>query len=154
MNLRPRMLSKIEEIERIINEAQVCCLGMSEDGQPYLLPMNFIYDSGAIYLHAAPEGHKLQVLMANPNVCLNFNTGNELFHRHKEVGCSWGMKFKSVNAFGKAGFIEEYSEKYRVMQLFMVKYSGESYEFSEPSIRNVAIIRIEIEKMTGKVYGY
>jgi nitroimidazol reductase NimA-like FMN-containing flavoprotein (pyridoxamine 5'-phosphate oxidase superfamily) len=154
MNLRPRMLSKIEEIEKIINEAQVCYLGMAEGDHPYVLPMNFAYDGGILYLHAAPEGHKLEVLKANPRVCINFNTGNEIFHRHKEVGCSWGMKFKSVNAFGKAVFIDDYAEKYRVMQLFMIKYSGESYEFSEPSIRNVAIIRIDAEKMTGKVYGY
>ena len=148
------MLSKKEEMEKIINEAQVCYLGMSEDDNPYVLPMNFIYDSGAFYLHAALEGHKLEVLKGNPKVCINFNTGNELFHRHKEVGCSWGMKFKSVNAYGKACFIEDYAEKYRVMQLFMLKFSGESYEFSEPSIRNVAIIRVDVEKITGKVYGY
>jgi len=148
------MLSKKEEMEKIINEAQVCYLGMSKDNNPYVLPMNFAYDAETFYLHSAPESHKLEVLKANPNVCININTGNELFHRHKEVGCSWGMKFKSLNVFGKAGFIDEYAEKYRVMQLFMVKFSGESYEFSEPSIRNVAIIKVTVEKMTGKVYGY
>jgi uncharacterized protein len=154
MNLRPRMLTKEEEMLRIIHEAQVCYLGMSEDNNPYVLPMNFAYESGVFYLHAAPEGHKLEVLKGNAQVCININTGNELFHRHKEVGCSWGMKFKSVNAFGKATFIDDYEEKYRVMQLFMVKFSGETYEFSEPSIRNVAVIRVDVEKMTGEVYGY
>jgi nitroimidazol reductase NimA-like FMN-containing flavoprotein (pyridoxamine 5'-phosphate oxidase superfamily) len=154
MNLRPRMLTKNEEIEKIIHEAQVCYVGMSEEGAPYVLPMNFAFEPGFVYLHAAPEGHKLDVLRANPRVCLNFNTGNEIFHRHKEVACSWGMKFKSVNVFGEAQFIDDYDEKYRIMQLFMIKYAGESYEFSEPSIRNVAVIRISIEKITGKVYGY
>jgi nitroimidazol reductase NimA-like FMN-containing flavoprotein (pyridoxamine 5'-phosphate oxidase superfamily) len=154
MNLRPRMLSKEDEMVKIIDEAQVCYLGMAENNRPYVLPMNFAYEPGVFFLHAAPEGHKLEVLRSNPWVCLNINIGNELFHRHKEVACSWGMKFKSINAFGKASFIEDYDEKYRIMQLFMVKYSGEKYEFSEPSIRNVVIIRIEVEKMTGKVYGY
>jgi hypothetical protein len=148
------MLSKTEEMEKIINEAQVCYLGMAEENHPYVLPMNFAYETGAFYIHAAPEGYKLEVLKANPDVCLNINTGNEVFHRHKEVGCSWGMRFKSVNAFGKAASVEDYKEKYRIMQLFMSKFSGETYEFSEPSIRNVAIFKISIEKMTGKVYGY
>jgi hypothetical protein len=40
------------------------------------------------------------------------------------------------------------------MQLFMLKFSGETYEFSEPSIRNVAIVKVAVAKMTGKVYGY
>ncbi len=154
MNLRPRVLSKMNEMENIINEAQVCYLGMSDGLKPYILPMNFAYEPGIFYLHSAPEGFKLGVMKTNPEVCININTGNELFHRHKEVGCSWGMKFKSVNGFGKAEFIEDYAEKYRIMQLFMVKFSGESYEFSEPSIRNVAIIKVVAEKMTGKVYGY
>jgi uncharacterized protein len=154
MNLRPRMLTKEDEMLKIINEAQVCYLGMSEDNAPYVLPMNFAYESGVFFLHAAPEGRKLEVMRGNPQVCININTGNEVFHRHKEVGCSWGMKFKSINAFGKVSFIDDYDEKYRVMQLFMIKFSGESYEFSEPSIRNVAIIRVDVEKMTGKVYGY
>ncbi len=154
MNLRPRMLSKMDEMEKIIHEAQVCYLGMAEDNNPYVLPMNFAYEPGVFYLHAAPEGHKLEVLKSNPAVCININTGNELFHRHKEVGCSWGMKFKSLNVFGKAEFIDDYDEKYRIMQLFMVKFSGEIYEFSEPSIRNVLIFKVSAEKMTGKVYGY
>ena len=141
-------------MERIIHEAQVCYLGMAEKGEPYVLPMNYAYEPGVFYLHAAPEGHKLEVLRANPSVCLNINIGNELFHRHKQVGCSWGMKFKSVNAFGKAVFIDDYAEKYRIMQLFMLKFAGEQYEFSEPSIKNVAIIRIVADQMTGKVYGY
>jgi hypothetical protein len=138
----------------IINEATVCYVGMASGEDPYVLPMNFAYQDGCVYLHADTHGTKIDILKQNPSVCINFNTGNELFHRHKEVGCSWGMKFKSVNVHGKAAFVEDYDEKYRIMKLVMLKYSGENYDFSEPSIRNVIVMRIEIEKITGKVYGY
>jgi hypothetical protein len=63
------------------------------------------------------------------------------------------MKFKSVNAHGKVRFIEDYQEKYRIMKIFMLKYAGQDYEFSEPSIRNVVVMQVDIEKLTGKVYG-
>lgn len=152
--LRPRFLSKREEMDKIIDEAQVCYMGMSDGGNPYVLPMNFAYENGNVYLHCDPHGTKLTVLRSNPSVCLNFNTGNELFYRHKEVGCSWGMKFKSVNVHGNVRFIEDYDEKYRIMKLVMRKYSGEEYEFSEPSIRNVVVLCVPSEKITGKVYGY
>jgi nitroimidazol reductase NimA-like FMN-containing flavoprotein (pyridoxamine 5'-phosphate oxidase superfamily) len=154
MILRPRLLSKISEMEAIINEATVCYVGMSEDSGPYVLPMNFAFESGRVYLHADNQGHKLDVLYKNPAVCINFNIDNELFSRHKEVGCTWGMKFKSVNVHGKVRFIDDYQEKYRIMKLVMLKYSGQDYEFNEPSIRNVAVMQIDIEKLTGKVYGY
>ena len=153
MNLRPRMLTTTDEMEAIINEAQVCYVGMSDNNTPYVLPMNFAYADGVIFLHSAQEGQKIDVLKSNPLVSINFNTGNELFHRHKEVGCSWGMKFRSVIVSGRARFIEDYTEKYRIMQLVMEKYAGEKFEFAEPSIKNVAVIRIEVERMTGKVYG-
>jgi uncharacterized protein len=154
MILKPSTLSNLSEMEAIINEATVCYVGMSDEAGPYVLPMNFAFENGRIYLHAAPQGHKLDIIRCNPAVCINFNVGNELFHRHKEVGCSWGMKFKSVNAHGKVRFIDDYQEKYRIMKLVMLKYAGENYEFSEPAIRNVVVMQIDIEKLTGKVYGY
>jgi len=151
--LKPRLLTKLSEMEAIISEATVCYVGMADETGPYVLPMNFAFESGRVFLHAAPEGHKLDIIRKNSAVCINFNIDNELFYRHKEVGCSWGMKFKSVNAHGKVRFIVDYQEKYRIMKLFMLKYAGQDYEFSEPSIRNVVVMQVDIEKLTGKVYG-
>ncbi|MDD4645795.1 MAG: pyridoxamine 5'-phosphate oxidase family protein, partial [Bacteroidales bacterium] len=79
MNLRPRMLTTTDEMEAIINEAQVCYVGMSDNNTPYVLPMNFAYADGVIFLHSAQEGQKIDVLKSNPLVSINFNTGNELF---------------------------------------------------------------------------
>ena len=154
MELRNREIKKHEEIEAIINEAEVCYAGMVDSDKPYVLPFNFAYEKGNIYLHCDVKGYKLDVLRKNPNMCINFNIGNELFYRHKQVGCSWGMKFKSVNASGKVEFIDDYDLKYSVMKLFMLKYAGEDYEFSEPSIKNVVIMRIKVKDFTGKKYGY
>ncbi|MFO7616781.1 MAG: pyridoxamine 5'-phosphate oxidase family protein [Bacteroidales bacterium] len=154
MMLRPRILSKQEEINQIIHEAQTCYVGMSDGSDPYVVPMNFAFEPGAVYLHADIKGLKLDILRKNPSVCINFNIGNELFYRHKQVGCSWGMKYRSVNVFGQVEFIDDYDEKYRIMKLVMLKYSGEEFEFSEPSIRNVVIMKVVVTRMTGKAYGY
>jgi hypothetical protein len=64
------------------------------------------------------------------------------------------MKYRSVNVFGRVEFIDDYDEKYRIMKLVMLKYAGEDYEFSEPSIRNVVIIKVNVGRVTGKAYGY
>lgn len=154
MILRNRQINKMPEMEAIINEAEVCTMAMVQDSKPYLLPFNFAYQNQNIYLHCDTEGFKLDLLKKNPAVCINFNTGNELFHRHMEVACSWGMKYKSVNAFGEIEFLEDYDEKYAIMKLFMLKYAGEDYEFSEPSIRNVVVMKLSVREFTGKKYGY
>lgn len=154
MILRNREIHKIPEMEAIINEAEVCTVAMVHGQKPYVLPFNFAYQNQTLYLHCDIKGFKLDLLRENPSVCINFNTGNELFHRHKQVGCSWGMKYKSVNAFGETAFVEDYDEKYSIMKLFMLKYTGEDYEFSEPSIRNVVVMKIDVREFTGKKYGY
>ena len=141
-------------MEKIIHECEVCYIAMVDGTKPYILPFNFAYETDTIYLHCDNQGYKLDVLHKNPAVAINFNIGNELFYRNKEVGCSWGMKYKSVNFSGDAEFVDDYDEKYRVMKLFMNKYAGEDYEFSKPSIRNIAIIRIPVKSMIGKKYGY
>ncbi len=154
MILRNRQIHNIPEMEAIINEAEVCTVAMVNGEKPYVLPFNFAYQEQTIFLHCDTHGFKLELLEKNPSVCINFNTGNELFYRHKQVGCSWGMKYKSVNAFGDVEFIKDYDKKYAVMKLIMLKYSGEDYEFSEPSIRNVVIMKLDVREFTGKKYGY
>jgi nitroimidazol reductase NimA-like FMN-containing flavoprotein (pyridoxamine 5'-phosphate oxidase superfamily) len=154
MILRNREITKFPEMEAIINEAEVCTVAMVNGNKPYVLPFNFAYQDSVVYLHCDTKGFKLDLLRNNPSVCINFNTGNELFYRHKQVGCSWGMKYKSINASGQVEFLENYDEKYRVMKLFMLKYAGEDYEFSEPSIKNVVIMKIAVSEFTGKKYGY
>lgn len=154
MILRNREIIKEEEMHSIINESQVCHLGLVDDDQPYILPFNFTIRDQSIFLHSDNIGYKLEIIKKNPKVCINFNVGNELFYRHKQVGCSWGMKYKSINVFGKIQFIDNYDEKYLVMQEFMLKYAGEKFEFSEPSIKNVKIMEVKIDRITGKKYGY
>ena len=154
MILRNREIVKDSEKEEIIHEADVCYVGMTDGDQPYVLPFNFAYRDQTLYLHSDNVGYKLDLWKKNPKVCVNFNTGNELFYRNKEVGCSWGMKYKSVNLIGEIDYVEDYDEKYQVMKDFMLKYAGEDYEFSEPSIKNVKIMKIKVISMTGKKTGY
>ena len=74
--------------------------------------------------------------------------------KKKDNACDWGMKYKSVNASGEVEFVTDYDDKYQVMKMIMLKYSGEDYEFSEPSIKNVVILKIRVSEFTGKKYGY
>lgn len=154
MILKNREITKWDELLSIMNEAEVCYLGLTDGDQPYVVPFNFAIHEKTIYLHSDNVGYKLEILAKNPKVCANFNSGNELFYRHEQVACSWGMKYKSVNAFGKIEFIDDYQQKYQVMKYFMLKYAGKDYEFSEPSIKNVKIMAIRVDKFTGKKYGY
>jgi nitroimidazol reductase NimA-like FMN-containing flavoprotein (pyridoxamine 5'-phosphate oxidase superfamily) len=73
--MRTYPLEKEEHIEKVIRACRLCYVGMAdENGRPYVLPMNFGYEEGMIYLHSAQEGRSISILEKNPQVCITFCT--------------------------------------------------------------------------------
>jgi len=153
--MKAKTSNDIKVIEKIINKCDVCYLAMvDKDNMPYVLPFNFGYDSHYIYLHSGPDGKKIDILKSNNNVCIAFSTDNELFQRHDTVACSCGMKFKSVIAYGKVEFVEDYNQKIEILNKIMLKYTGKEFTYNAPAVNNVAVFKVYIESITAKTVGY
>jgi hypothetical protein len=60
------------------------------------------------------------------------------------------MRYRSVIGFGRACFIEDDEEKKKGLNCIMRHYGGGTHQFSDDDIRNVYVIRIDIDSMTGK----
>lgn len=61
------------QIDSIIFRSKVYRLGLSDEGQPYIVPLCFSYDGKALYFHCAKEGRKIDILRKNSNVCFEFD---------------------------------------------------------------------------------
>lgn len=150
-----RMTNDPAIIRKIIDKCEVCYLGMvDQEGKPYVLPFNFGYEDGRIFLHSAGEGKKIGILKDNPNVCVSFSTDHLLFHRHEPVACSYGMKYRSVLAYGRVVFVDDFNEKVRILNIIMQKYAGREFSFNPPAINNVCVYRVDIDRIEGKESGY
>ncbi|MDY0285563.1 MAG: pyridoxamine 5'-phosphate oxidase family protein [Bacteroidales bacterium] len=154
--MRHRRVNKKEEMLKIIDECQVCSVAMTADNMPYVIPMNFAMEGEFIYLHSDPEGKKAKILERNNNVCISWSTGYEITYVHEEVACSWGMKYKSVIAYGEVEITDDAEEKVRILNLVMKKYAHgrDDFRYNAPALRNVRIYRVRISKMEGRVLGY
>jgi len=136
----------------VIQQAKICRLGLSDCNQPYVVPLSFGYENGCLYFHAAQEGRKIDVIRNNNSVCFQFDTEIEIVEN--EHACEWDMKYKSIIGFGKASFVEDLQEKREALAIIMRHYSNRSFSFSEQSVAGTAVIKVEIENMTGKQSGY
>lgn len=157
MNRRKTIyLTTLEDIEPVIKKCDVCHVAMvDKDNKPYVLPFNFGYHNGIIYLHSDPAGKKIDILKNNPNVCINFTTDHELFHITENVACSYGMRYKSVVVNGKIEFIETAEAKINALNIFMKQYvKDKEFCYSGPSVDNVCVYTVKVEDFSGKVYGY
>lgn len=150
-----KILTDLSVIKKIIDKCEACYVSMvDKNNRPYVLPFNFGYDGEFIYLHSAAEGKKIDILKINNNVCVAFSTDHSLYHRNDDVACSYGMKFRSVIAFGKVQFIEDYDKKIEVLNKVMEKYTGKAFTYNAPAVNNVAAFVIKIESITAKEFGY
>ena len=64
------------------------------------------------------------------------------------------MKYRSVLAFGKVEFIEDNQNKISALNILMNQYSDKSFTYSEPSLNGVCVIKVNIEKLVARAYGY
>ena len=153
--MRRRDITSETELLDIIKRCQACHLAMvDEDGLPYMIPMNFGFREGVIYMHGARHGKKISILRKKPSVCINFSTDLLLRYQNEEVACSWSMKYRSVLVYGKAEFITGTEEKIAALEIIMAQYSDKAFKFNPPSIREVSVWKIRIDKMEGRAFGY
>ncbi len=141
-------------MEAIIAKCDICYIGLADtDGTPYVLPMNFGYKDGIVYLHSAQEGRSIDILERNNNICVTFSTDHALSFQHPQVACSYTMKSKSVIAWGSVSYEDDFDKKVEALNIIMKHYTDEEFKYSDPAVNNVKIWKVEIKNITSKVFG-
>jgi hypothetical protein len=140
-------------LEWILKTAGICRIALCDRNAPYIIPMNFVYHPGCLYLHSATDGKKIDLIKRNNCVGFAVDLDCELVAAGQP--CAWSMKYYSVVGHGRAYFIESIQEKRKALDTLVCKYAGReifTYEYS--SLDCVTVIKVAIEKMTGKKSGY
>jgi nitroimidazol reductase NimA-like FMN-containing flavoprotein (pyridoxamine 5'-phosphate oxidase superfamily) len=144
-----RELRDPADLMAIMEEAQVCRIGLSDNGAPYVVPMNFGLGVNCLYLHCAPEGRKLDILRRNDRVCFEMDLLREL--KRSERACGWGARYESVIGFGRAVLVADAVEKRQGIDAIMTHYGAQGpFFYPDEILAGTTVIRIDIESITGK----
>jgi len=144
-----RLLDETRAIE-ILKSAEYGVLSLSdEDGQPYGIPVNYVWDGdNKIYIHCAPEGKKLRILEKNNKISFC------VVGRTNLLPSKFTTEYESIILSGSANTGLSDDEKHHALSLLIDKLSpndkviGEKY--AEKSFHRVEIIRLDIEQWSGK----
>ena len=148
MKKKDREIKDKAGIERIIKKALVCRVALADGDSPYVFPVCFGFKNGCLYFHSAREGRKIEILRRNNKVCFEMDIDTEMVESEK--GCEWGIQYSSVIGFGRASFVEDVEEMKEALGILLEHYSNKQYEFSEQSLQQVTVIKIQVENLTGK----
>ena len=138
------------EIDRILDEALVARVGMVDNGQPYVVPLNFAREKDTLWLHCATHGRKLECLQANPEVCVEVDRLIEI--TRGESACrDWTSCYESVIGFGACEIVGDSVTKLQGLRAIMRKYSGrEDWGFSAERLEKTTVLRVRLRLLTGK----
>ncbi|RLI00374.1 pyridoxamine 5'-phosphate oxidase family protein [Candidatus Bathyarchaeota archaeon] len=138
-------------IEEVLRENQVGRLGTAVGGEPYVVPVNYVYTGGRIYIHSHREGKKVRDILENPRVCFEVDSGEII---PADRACDYSWEYKSVIAFGVARLVEDEGERVRALRMLVDKYGfGKGSQVTAEllsSYPQLAVIRVDVERATGK----
>jgi nitroimidazol reductase NimA-like FMN-containing flavoprotein (pyridoxamine 5'-phosphate oxidase superfamily)/GNAT superfamily N-acetyltransferase len=151
---RGQMRRKEQEIrdpallQAILEQATICRIAMVDDGEPYIVPMNYGYAGGCLYMHTAQEGRKIDLLRRNPRVCFEVELGVEVVPN--ERACGWATQYTSVIGYGTVAFVPPEAVR-DALDVLMQRHSGRGgWSYQDKALDRVLVLRLEIESMTGK----
>jgi nitroimidazol reductase NimA-like FMN-containing flavoprotein (pyridoxamine 5'-phosphate oxidase superfamily) len=136
------------EIDAVLGRASVCRLGLSVGDRPYVVPLAFGRDGDLLYFHSSPKGKKMEMLRRNPRVCFEVDTDIEVVASGDP--CRWHIRYNSVIGFGTASIVEDAEEKTKALKAIKDHYSAEPVDYGAIPLDAVAVIRVDIESMTGR----
>lgn len=152
MSRQDRLITDKEEMIKIIEACQVVRIGMMDEDEVYILPMNFGYtwenEELVFYLHGALEGRKMEVLKKCPKVGFELDCEHELVEG--KLPCQYVFKFASVVGNGTAELVEDPQEKMRALSILMKHVSEKEFEFNEKLVSIVSVVKVKATSFTGR----
>lgn len=154
MNKKENEIKERRELKEIIRRGKYAVLSLCRENEPYILTMNYGYDleKNSLYFHTSQKGLKIDFIRQNAYTC-----GTVI----EDLGYKMGEcdhAYRSVVFWGTLHVIEELEEKKEGMDILLHHLEDNPDEIKERLLkddriyekRNMAILRLDIEEMTGK----
>ena len=141
------------QIEDIIRRCTCCRVGFCDEGEVYIVPLNFGYEvkdnTYTFYFHGAKEGRKIDLIQKSPNVGFEMDTNYAL--NEADIACGHSARFQSVIGNGVMSIVSEIEEKKRGLSLLMAHNTGkEEWSFDDRMVSAVAVFKLEVTKISCK----
>ena len=139
----------------ILKLGKYVTIAMCRENEPYAVTLNYGFDQErkALYFHCAQKGLKLDFIRANPQVCATVIEDRG----YKTGECDHA--FRSVVFWGTMHLVEDLHEKRRAIDILLDHLEEQPDRVRQKSLksdevyREVGILRLDIDEMTGKQGG-
>ena len=138
----------LQEAETVLNNAEYGVLStVGRNGQPYGVPLSFVYKDGGIYFHCALDGQKLDNIEYNSKVsfCAVGAT--------KVLPAKFATEYESALVFGVASDVtgpERQKALLWLLEKYCPEYIKEGTQYIEQKDQATKVFKIKIDHISGK----
>ena len=153
MRRNDREIKDINLIEKFIAREQILRIAFYDDGDIYIVPINYgyVYENNRFrfYFHGAKAGRKFELSQKKPKVGFEIDGGYEL--TDGDIACDYSAKFQSVIGTGILSIVDDKDEKILGLNKLMKQTTGnESWSYSDEMLDATAIFRLDADKKSCK----
>ena len=140
-------------VNAILDEALICHVGFTIDGQPYVLPTTHARVDDRLYIHGSVGGRMLRTLRRGAAVCVTVTLLDGLVLARSAFHHS--MNYRSVVILGGATEVEDEAEKRcafsALVDHVLTGRSAQTREASVQELKATSVLRVPIEEASAKV---
>lgn len=153
MRRKDREVTDISRINELVSGCKVCRMAMCDGTKPYVVALNFGYtfedEVFTFYFHSAREGRKLDILKANPAVCLELDQAGQVVESASP--CAFGYEFASIIAEGNVEFIHDDMEKAAALNHITRHMAGQEFDFTPQMVCSVCVYKVKVTSLSCKI---
>lgn len=147
MRRKDREVTELSKVISIIEACECCRIGLVDEGEAYIVPMNFGYeiteDEMKLYFHCAKEGRKMELLPKQNCVSFEMDTKHSLVTGEK--GCDFSFLYQCVMGKGCMKVLESPSDKMRGLNKIMTHYTKkDTWEFDAGLLDRTQVLELTV----------
>lgn len=151
MRRKDREVQNQAEIFAMLSRCDTVRIGMQGEQYPYVVPVSFGAEMAGgkpvIYFHCARQGLKVDLLRANPRVCVEA----DIFIKTETTDHGITTRYESVIGFGECSFVTDPDEIVHGLKLLTEHYGYTDYPLERcRALEFLYVGKITLDEMTGK----
>lgn len=153
MRRNDRAVTDPAEIEAFLAKEQILRIAFYDDGELYIVPVNYGYctENGRyrFYFHGAKAGRKYSLAQAAPKV--GFELDGQYALISAESGCGHSAVYRSIIGTGTLHLVADPDEQLAGLRCIMKQATGKAdWEFDPAVTAKTAVFRLDAEQLTCK----
>jgi hypothetical protein len=142
-----------EAVNQILDEAFLCHVGFTVDGQPFVIPTSYGREGDVLYIHGSAASRMLRNLDKGISVCVTVTLLDGLVLARSVFNHS--MNYRSVVILGTATLVDDAAEKLAALRALSEHIIPERWDDSrqpnEKELKATSVLRLPITEFSAKV---